>query len=107
MNTQPLPAPAEKTSSGEGKPLAYVKAMPLKGLDDVEKIKGELSAGNILIIKLTPLALEDIEAVKDAIEELKSFTETLGGDIARLGEERIVLTPPNIKIWRKPKEAAQ
>jgi SepF-like predicted cell division protein (DUF552 family) len=23
-----------------------------------------------------------------------------GGDIARLGEERVVITPPNVKIWK-------
>jgi len=98
LNQQSFPAQTEK---GEEKPLAYVKAIPLKEYKDIEKIKGELSAGNILIVKLTPLAVENIEAVKDAIEELKAYVESIGGDIARLGEERIVLTPPKIKIWRK------
>lgn len=81
--------------------MAYVKALPLKEYGDVERIKSELREGNILIVKLTPLAVSNIEAVKDAIEELKAFVEVIGGDIARLGEERIVLTPPSIKIWRK------
>ena len=99
MNSQPMPVQAEK-KSGE-KPLAYVKALPLKEYNDLEKIKAELRDGNVLIVKLTPLAVSSIEAVKDAIEELKAFVETIGGDIARLGEERIVLTPPTIKIWRR------
>jgi len=99
LNSQPVPVQAEEKS--EEKPLAYVKAFPLKEYGDLEKIKNELRAGNVLIVKLTPLAISNIEAVKDAIAELKAFAEAIGGDIARLGEERIVLTPPTIRIWRK------
>jgi len=25
----------------------------------------------------------------------------MGGDMARLGEDRIVLTPPGVRIWRE------
>lgn len=92
---------SQAEGEAEEKPLAYVKAIPLKEYGDLEKIKAELRSGNVLIVKLTPLAVSSIEAVKDAIEELKAFVEAVGGDIARLGEERIVLTPPKIKIWRR------
>ena len=95
------------SSTDEEKPLAYVKAIPLREYSDIEKIKNELKAGNILIVKLTPLAIENIEAVKDAIEELKAYVESVHGDIARLGEERVVITPPSIKIWRKSMEKRQ
>ncbi len=108
MNRQPVSSQTGGLHpEGEEKPLAYVKAMPLREFGDVEKIKDELKAGNVLIVKLTPLAVENIEAVKDAIEELKAYVESIGGDIARLGEERIVLTPPKIKIWRKKQAQPQ
>lgn len=55
----------------------------------------------MLIVRVTPLAKKSVDDVKRAINELYEYVETLGGDIARLGEERIVLTPPPIKIWRK------
>ena len=97
----------EDSPTEEEKPVAYVKAIPLKQYSDIEKIKSELKAGNILIVKLTPLAIEDIEAVKDAIEELKAYVESVHGDIARLGEERVVITPPSIRIWRKSMEKHQ
>jgi len=79
----------------------YVKAVPLKEYSDIEKIKSELKAGNVLIVKITPLATKNIEEVKNVIDELKAHVETVNGDIARLGEERIVVTPAPIKIWRK------
>ena len=71
----------------------YVKALPLQELDDVEIIKGEVKTGNILIVRITPLARKSVEETKLAITELTDYTKSLGGDIARLGEERIVITP--------------
>ena len=101
MKSPTIPAQTNEASGSGEKPVIYVKALPLREYGDIEKIKDEIAAGNILIVKLTPLAIESIEAVKNAIEELKTYTQSIGGDIARLGEERIVLTPPNVKIWRR------
>lgn len=80
---------------------AYLKAMPLRDLADLEGIKNEVKAGNILILRITPLADKSIEDVKQAVNELCGFAESLGGDIARLGEERVVICPPKVKIWRE------
>jgi SepF-like predicted cell division protein (DUF552 family) len=79
----------------------YLKAMPLRDLADLENIKSEVRNGNILIIKVTPLANKSIQDVSKAVDELYQFAESIGGDIARLGEERIVICPPKIKIWRE------
>ncbi|RLG92502.1 MAG: cell division protein SepF [Candidatus Hecatellales archaeon] len=78
-----------------------MKALPLRDYEDINRIKEELQMGNVLIIKITPLAMKSIDAVKNAIDELKAYAQSINGDIARLGEERIVITPPPIKIWRK------
>lgn len=79
---------------------AYLKAMPLRSLVDIEAIKHELSLGNIIILKITPLARKNVEEVKKAVNELFSFTQSIGGDIASLGQERVVIVPNSIKIWR-------
>ena len=79
----------------------YLKAIPLRNLSDLEDIKTEIQSGNILILRITPLASKSIEAVKSAVNELYAFTESIGGDIARLGEERVVICPKNIRIWRE------
>jgi len=75
--------------------------MPLRNLADVEVIKHELSLGNILILKITPLARKSVEDVKKAVNELSGFTQSIGGDIASLGEERVVIVPNFIRIWRQ------
>ncbi|MBS7658760.1 cell division protein SepF [Candidatus Bathyarchaeota archaeon] len=83
------------------KTTLYIKAVALRSLSDVEKIKKEVKNGNILIVKITPLAKKSVEAVKEAVIQLKEYINKEGGDIARLGEERIILTPPKVKIWRE------
>jgi SepF-like predicted cell division protein (DUF552 family) len=74
--------------------------MPLRTLADVEVIKHELKLGNILILKITPLARKNVEDVKKAVDELSGFTESIGGDIASLGAERVVIVPNSVRIWR-------
>jgi hypothetical protein len=94
-----LTIPPEKPAGAEVK--TYLKAMPLRDLTDLESIKNEVKNGNILILRITPLANKSIEEVKQAVNQLYEFAESVNGDIARLGEERIVICPDNIKIWRE------
>lgn len=79
----------------------YLKAMPLRDLSDLDIVKSEVSSGNILILRITSLATKNLEDVKRAVNELCEFVESVGGDIARLGEERVVICPPNVRIWRE------
>jgi SepF-like predicted cell division protein (DUF552 family) len=55
----------------------------------------------ILIIRITPLAQKDVDELRLVIEDLYKSVTSLGGDISRLGEERIIITPPNVKIWHR------
>ena len=85
----------------------YLKAMPLRSLEDVEMIKREIKAGNILILKVSPLAKKSIADVKQAVSDLYEFAKSIDADIARLGEERVVITPPSIRIWREKKSSEE
>ncbi|MDG6997591.1 MAG: cell division protein SepF [Nitrososphaerota archaeon] len=84
-----------------------MKAFPLKNPEEIARIKEDVKNKTIVILKITPLAQRSVEELKTTIEQLTEFTIAFGGDIARLGEERIVITPPGVKIWRgeKPSEA--
>jgi len=87
-----------KNEKNQKKP--YLKALPLRNIADIEVIKHELNIGNVLILKITPLARKSIEDVKKAVNDLSVFVQSIGGDIASLGEERVVVVPNSIKIWR-------
>ena len=92
-----MPLPEDKEILNK----TYLKAMPLRDLTDLDAIKNEVKNGNILILRITPLASKSIEDVKHAVNELYEFAESIGGDIARLGEERVVICPQKIRIWRE------
>jgi len=98
---QPVEQPSQEAESAEALSKTYLKAMPLRELSDVENVKTEVSDGNIIILKVTPLASKSIEDVKTAVNDLYQFAENTGGDIARLGEERIVICPKTVRIWRE------
>lgn len=85
------------------KPVAkhYVKALLLNDLSDVSQVKTEVGLGNVVIARIMPLAEKSVEDVEKAVEELCNFVDEIGGDIGRLGEERLVITPSSIRIWRK------
>jgi len=95
------PPVEQKQETAETLNKTYLKAMPLKELTDLENIKNEVKNGNIIILRVTPLANKSIDEVKSAVNELYEFTESIGGDIARLGEERVVICPKNMRIWRE------
>ncbi len=78
----------------------YLKAITLRDLSDISELKEDIKKHMILIIRVTPLAQKDLEELRKVVEDLYSYTQSAGGDIARLGEERIVITPPGVKIWR-------
>lgn len=82
-------------------PKIYLKAMPLRKISDLNIIKREVKSGNVLIVKVSPLASRSIEDVRKAVNDLCEFVKTVDGDIARLGEERIVITPSGVRIWRE------
>jgi SepF-like predicted cell division protein (DUF552 family) len=78
----------------------YLKAITLRDISDLNGIKEDARKHIILIIRVTPLAQKDTDNLRKAIEDLYNYVKSSGGDIARLGEERVVITPPSVKIWK-------
>lgn len=78
----------------------YLKALTLRDVSDAASVKDDIKKHMILILRVTPLAQKDVEELRKVVEDLYSYAQSVGGDIARLGEERIVITPPGVKIWR-------
>ena len=78
----------------------YLKALTIRDPSDIHTIKEDIKKGMILILRVTPLAQNDVEKVRKLVEELYVIARDSGADIARLGEERIIVTPTNVKIWK-------
>jgi len=82
------------------KPQTYVKAITLRDQSDLDAIRQDVKRNMIVIIRVTPLAQKNIDELRNVVEELYKFAQSVEGDIARLGEERVVVTPPGVKIWK-------
>jgi len=77
----------------------YLKTFTLRDPKDLDEIKKDIERKMIIIIRITPLAQKDVGDLKNVVESLYESITLLGGDMARLGEERIILTPSDVKIW--------
>jgi uncharacterized protein len=87
-------------------PQVYLKAITLRDPVEVQLIKEDLKKQMIVIIRVTPLAQKSVDELRRVIDDLYKFVQSAGGDIARLGEERVVITPSKVKIWRGSYEFA-
>ncbi|MGH9879714.1 MAG: cell division protein SepF [Nitrososphaerales archaeon] len=78
----------------------YLKAITIRDPSDIHSIKEDIKKGMILILRVTPLAQKDVDELRKVVEELYKIAKATGADIARLGEERIIVTPSSVKIWK-------
>ena len=85
----------------------YLKAITIRDPSDIHTIREDIKKGMILILRVTPLAQKDVEKLRKIVEELYVIARDSGADIARLGEERIVVTPPEIRLQRYDPEVEE
>jgi len=78
----------------------YVKPMTMRGLQNIQEIVQELKHGNIVIVNIAQLINNNPAEAKRAIDQLKGTCKGLGGDLAGIGEDRLLITPSFVKIWR-------
>jgi len=78
----------------------YIKAITIRDSSDIHTITEDIKKGMVLILRVTPLAQKDVIKLRKMVEELYVIARDSNADIARLGEERIIVTPPNVKIWK-------
>jgi hypothetical protein len=78
----------------------YIKTAELTGLYDIPELKKELYAGNILFLDIS-LARQDKGLVEKAIKDLKSAATDIGGDIAGIADNQVIVAPSGVRIERK------
>ncbi len=78
----------------------FLKAITIRDPSDIHTIKEDIKKDMILILRVTPLAHKDVDKLRKVVEDLYTIAKNANADIARLGEERIIVTPPGIKIWK-------
>ena len=75
----------------------YVKPVALESEADAKVIAEELKNRNIILLNITPMKKNEAK-LKMIVNELKKFVTKIDGDIARIDEDKILLTPAKVKI---------
>lgn len=92
------------TGEGQGEKIT-VKTYLLEDFSDVKPVLDDIREGyTIAIINIKPLRDRDIVELKRAINKLKKTIDVIGGDIAGLGEDYVILTPSFAEISRESSE---
>ncbi|MCL5094988.1 MAG: cell division protein SepF [Candidatus Marsarchaeota archaeon] len=83
----------------------YIKPVALQQESDVSLIEAELQKKNIILLNILELSKRP-NTLKGIIQTLKEYVNKIDGDIARIDEEKILLTPKKVKIikTRKPQQ---
>ena len=82
----------------EGKIPIHVEK--IKEYADSDRIQKKLRDGSILLIDIKHLRETNINELKRAIDRVRRTCEAMGGEIAGVGEDWIIATPPSAKINR-------
>lgn len=83
---------------------ALVKSYTLDDFSGLKQIISDIREGYIVgIINIKPLKEKDVVELKRAISKLKTTVETLGGDIAGIFDDLVVVTPSFAQIDRSKK----
>jgi hypothetical protein len=82
----------------------WVKPYTLDESLDVDAVGAELKEGNIVLLNIDPLkkksGLSNTRLLQ-VVSALKGRAQEADGDIVRVGEDRIVITPTGVKFWKK------
>lgn len=78
----------------------YVKPISLQTEADVKIVEEELNNRNLVLLNITPIA-RNPQKLKDAIAAMRAHAVKINGDIARIDENKILLTPARVKIVKK------
>jgi hypothetical protein len=81
----------------------YVKPISLETDADVGTVMNELKARNIVLLNISPMVRQTAK-LKSAIDGIRTFIVKINGDIARIDEHRILLTPTKVKIVKSRKK---
>ena len=95
----------KKMQSYQKQPL-YLKTVSIRNYIQLTEIKSILSKKEpvILIVRITPIMLEDTEQGGKLLNELYSVAVKNNYSVFRLGEERIIVSPITVQVEREKED---
>jgi SepF-like predicted cell division protein (DUF552 family) len=68
--------------------------------EDIKKLSEYVYGGNVLILDFSPISDEEV-ILKRITNELRKITDDIGGDIAGIGNNLMIVSPGGVKIDRR------
>ncbi len=85
--------------ASEGK--SFVRVVNLNDYSDVEVVLEYLrDRRNLIVLKVKPRLVQEKMELKRALKRIQRTAAAIGGDIAGIKEDIILITPPDVEIWR-------
>ena len=85
---------------GQEEAKMYVKVAEVQKFDDIKDFAKYIYEGNLLILDVSPISVDDIE-LERVTNELKKIVRDINGDIAGLDRNHFIVTPTGVKIDRR------
>ncbi len=80
---------------------AFVKPLTLNRNEDAQLVINEAKSGNIVLLNIADLSKRNAIKLKELITDIKSNVVAMNGDMARISQDRILITPSKVKIVKR------
>lgn len=99
------PAPSEEQyhelEGEEQLPNVHVVVEKIDSLSAVDRIIKHIKSGNIAVAGMRDLKENNLDELKQCVNKLKLSVTNMGGDIAGVGDDWLIVTPKSARIHRE------
>ena len=83
----------------------YIKPLALQQESDLHIIEEELQKKNIILLNISEMSKRP-NTQKTIVDQIKEYIVKINGDIARIDQDKILLTPAKVKIIKKKRPSS-
>ena len=80
---------------------AFVKPVNLQSEHDRDVILEEAKKGNIVLVNIADLSKRNAIKLRELVSAVRGGIEDIDGDIARISQDRLIVTPAKVKIIKR------
>jgi len=80
---------------------ALVKSLTLSDEADCQSVLKEAKEGNLVLLNIEGLAKRNAVKLKELVTIIRSGVQSIDGDIARISQDKVLVTPSKVKIVKK------
>ena len=89
-----------KTSKTSSSAKMHIAVGEIQRYEDIKEISDYVYGGNVLILDFSQISDEEV-ILKRVTNELKKMANDIGGDIAGIGNNLMIISPSDVKVDRR------